>query len=69
MWAREIGISFDLLSDKGGEISRRYDLLSIDDGVTDKAVVVINRGRIVLRQEVTETEIPDSVYEVLAASI
>ena len=65
-WGHEIGISFDLVADVGGAISRRFGLFSDEDGVTMKAVVIVDRGRIVHQELVEGTDVPESVYEVLA---
>ena len=37
--------------------------------MTARVVMVVNRGRIVLKEEVDTTEVPESVYKVLAESI
>jgi peroxiredoxin len=68
-WGHKIGVRFDLVADVGGSISKQFGFFSGGQKVTDKAVAVVNRGRIVLREKVTGTEVPESVFAALATII
>jgi peroxiredoxin len=60
-WAREIGVEFPLLSDVGGSVSGSFGLLNSLNGRSERALAVIEQGRIIHRETVASTEVPDAV--------
>ncbi|ARO27476.1 hypothetical protein CO659_06215 [Rhizobium sp. S9] len=60
-WAREIGVEFPLLSDVGGSVSGKFGLLNSLNGRSERALAIIEQGRVIHRETVTSTEVPDAV--------
>jgi alkyl hydroperoxide reductase subunit AhpC len=71
-WSESVGnITFPLLSDfwPHGEIARRYGVFREDRGMTERAIVIIDKAGIVRYVDVHElTEQPDEeqLFEVIA---
>lgn len=57
-WAKKIGITFPLLSDKGGKVAKRFGLFDAKTNRAAKAVAVVLDGQIVYSKIVTDTEVP-----------
>lgn len=57
-WANEIGITFPLLSDKGGKVAKRFGLFDAETNRAAKAVAVVIDGQLVYSKEVTDTKVP-----------
>jgi peroxiredoxin len=72
-WAKTLGsISFDLLSDfhPHGEVARKYGVFREQDGISDRAVFVVDRnGRIVWARRYEIPQLPDNseLVEVVGA--
>jgi alkyl hydroperoxide reductase subunit AhpC len=64
-WGRSIGVSFGLVADADGRISRQYGMYSDTEQATARAFVAIADDRIVLRETVENTEVPRSLLDVL----
>lgn len=60
-WAKEIGISFPLLSDVGGKVSKRFGLFDTKTNRSAKAVAVVLEGQLVYSKKVTATEVPSGI--------
>lgn len=58
MWANDIGITFPLLSDKGGKVAKRFGLFDAKTNRAAKAVAVVLDGQLVYSKKVTDTEVP-----------
>lgn len=69
-WANTLGrISYDLLSDfyPHGEVARKYGVFRADDGISERAIFVVDRnGRVAWSKTYPIPELPDSA-EVLQA--
>lgn len=61
VWAREIGITFPLLSDRGGKISKRFGLFDSTSETSARAVAVINDGNVLFLKRVTTTGVPAEI--------
>ncbi len=57
-YAAELGITFPLLADTDGRVSRRFNLFDEENGVSVRAVALIHDGRLVFTEEVEKTEVP-----------
>jgi peroxiredoxin len=64
-WAQEIGIEFPLLSDVGGEVSRRFGLLNSLNGRSERALAIVENGTVSHRETVDYTEVPEAVLKLL----
>ena len=60
-WAREVGITFPLLSDPDGVVSKSFGLFDTTTGRSARAVALISGGVVSIKHEVTATEVPKSV--------
>ena len=60
-WAQEIGVEFPLLSDVGGKVSGSFGLLNSLNGRSERALAIIEQGRVIHRETVASTEVPDAV--------
>jgi peroxiredoxin len=70
-WAKEIGITFPLLSDKGGKVAKRFGLFDTKTNRAAKALAVVLDGQLVYSQKVSDTEVPIGIspwMEKLAAT-
>ena len=69
-WASTLGsISYDLLSDfyPHGEVARKYGVFRADDGISERAIFVVDRrGRVAWSKTYPIPELPDNA-EVLQA--
>jgi peroxiredoxin len=61
VWAREIGITFPLLSDRGGKVSKRFGLFDSTRETSARAVATIIDGNILFVKRVTTTEVPSEI--------
>lgn len=60
-WADDIGVSFPLLSDQGGGVSKAFNLFDSAQGCSARAIALVEDGKIVLTENVATTEVPESV--------
>lgn len=60
-WARKIGVTFPLLSDRGAKVSKRFDLFDAKSGTSAKAVAVIDEGKLLFTKRVISTEVPTEI--------
>lgn len=60
-WAEDIGVSFPLLSDAKGEVSKRFDMFNSETRTSSRAVALIANERLIHSEIVNTTEIPHSV--------
>jgi len=60
-WASEIGVTFPLLSDLGGKVCDSYGLLNKEKRASERALVIIKKGKIVFKKIVTGTEVPPDI--------
>jgi peroxiredoxin len=58
VWAKEVGITFPLLSDHEGRLSREFDLFDAKTKRSAKAVALVLDGKPVYKERVTSTGIP-----------
>ena len=59
--AEEVDVTFPLLSDTGGLFSKQIGLFDESTNRSAKALALVSRGRIVLREIVTTTEVPSAL--------
>ena len=57
-FADDVRVTFPLISDKGGKISKRFGFFDQASSRTVRAVALVVRGRTVFRQQVKRTEVP-----------
>lgn len=60
-WARNIKVTFPLLSDKDGKVAKRFGLFDARTKRAAKAVAVILEGQLVYTKKVTSTEVPSEI--------
>jgi len=60
-WAKEIGITFPLLSDKGGKVSKTFGLFDTKTNTSSRAVAVVVNGNLVYTKKVATTEVPKDI--------
>jgi alkyl hydroperoxide reductase subunit AhpC len=60
-WSRTIGVTFPLLADSNGQVTREFELFDAQTNRAARAFVVIHEGAIVRSERVTTTEIPDVI--------
>ncbi len=60
-WAKEIGITFPLLSDKGGKVSKSFGLLNTKTNTSARAVAVVVDGNLLYTKIVATTEVPNDI--------
>jgi peroxiredoxin len=60
-WAKEIGITFPLLSDVGGKVAKRFGLFDTKTLRAARAVAVVLEGQLVYSKKVTDTEVPSDI--------
>ncbi len=69
-WAKELGgLSYPLLSDSGGRVSRNYGVFDETDNVAQRATFIFNPDRTVLFAMVTSMNVGRSVAETLRVVI
>lgn len=65
-WVEELGgIDYPLLSDEGGEVSRRYGVLDEPTGRAHRATFILRPGRIIEYLLVSPTNVGRSIEETL----
>ncbi len=60
-WARDIKVTFPLLSDKGGKVAKRFGLFDAKTNRASRAVAVVLKGQLVYTKKVTSTEVPADI--------
>jgi len=60
-WARDIKITFPLLCDAGGKISKKFGLFDEKTNRASRAVAVVLQGELVYTKKVTTTEVPAAI--------
>jgi len=60
-WARRIKVSFPLLSDKDGKVSKSFGLFDARTKRSAKAIAVVLEGKLIYTKKVTTTEVPSEV--------
>jgi peroxiredoxin len=60
-WSNGLKITFPLLSDKGGKISKSFGLFDTSTNRSSKAVALVNDGMLVYKEIVVDTKIPETV--------
>ncbi len=59
-WAASIGVSFPLLSDADGNVSKKFGLFDAAANSSAKAFAVVHNGNVLHSEQVTETQVPQS---------
>lgn len=57
-WGKDVGVSFPLLGDERGEVSRQYGFYDAATNRTMRAVAVVSEGALIYSERVTTTDIP-----------
>jgi peroxiredoxin Q/BCP len=65
VWAKEIGVTFPLLTDTDGSICKSFGLLNEQKRASERALVVVKDGKIAFRELVTTTKVPTEVLQLL----
>jgi peroxiredoxin len=62
IWVRNIGVTFPIVTDKNGEISKAFELFDVSTQRSAKALALVHEGRILHIQRVTSTDIPAELH-------